>query len=96
MFGSVGNSSKDPTTVANVRQGLRRMHSMSWECCAVNSVIECRKKFRNGCDGVLMQVFVATLVRGYSYAPEDVNEPWNNWPFGGEPVHDLQMQIKKI
>ncbi|CAK0785282.1 hypothetical protein CVIRNUC_008488 [Coccomyxa viridis] len=43
-----------------------------------------------------MKVFVATLVRGYSYAPEDVNEPWNNWPFGGEPVHDLQMQIKKI
>ena len=45
---------------------------------------------------MLVQVFMATLVRGYSYIPKDLNEPWNNWPVGGEPTRGLQMQIEKI
>ena len=47
-------------------------------------------------DSCLLQVFIAALVRGYTYAPEQVNKRWTNWPMGGEPVNELPLRIKKL
>jgi len=44
----------------------------------------------------ILQVFLAALVRGYAYAPEDVHEPWTNFPIGGKPVNGLPLRIERL
>ena len=45
---------------------------------------------------LLLQVFMATLVRGYAYTPKDVQEPWTTWPVGGCPVNGLPLQLERL
>ncbi len=42
-----------------------------------------------------MQVLLAVLARGYYFNPVDLNEPFSNYPVGGEPINGLLMDFKK-
>ncbi len=45
---------------------------------------------------LLLQVFMAVLVRGYAYTPQDVQEPWTTWPVGGYPVNGMPLHLEKL
>ena len=45
---------------------------------------------------LLLQVFMAVLLRGYAYTPEDVQEPFTTWPVGGKPVNGLPLHLKRL
>ncbi len=45
---------------------------------------------------MLLQVFIAALVRGYTYTPEDIQEPWTTFPVGGEPVNGLPLRFERL
>ena len=44
---------------------------------------------------VWVQVLLAVLARGYFFDPVDPNEPFSNYPVGGEPINGLLMDFKK-
>ena len=43
-----------------------------------------------------LQVFMAVLVRGYAYTPQDVQEPWTTWPVGGYPVNGMPLHLERL
>ena len=45
---------------------------------------------------VRVQVLLAVLARGYHFNPVDLNEPFSNYPVGGEPINGLLMDFKKV
>lgn len=47
------------------------------------------------CVGCLVQVLLAVLARSYHFNPVDPNEPFSNYPVGGEPISGLLMDFKK-
>ena len=44
---------------------------------------------------VWVQVLLAVLARGYDFNPLDPNEPFSNFPVGGEPINGLLMDFEK-
>ena len=42
-----------------------------------------------------VQVLLAVLARNFYFNPLDLNEPFSNYPVGGEPMSGLLMDFKK-